>query len=166
MFFFNLFRIVRKRKKCFTGLLHIMDDGQKENSKRPCVFIFSVILINLSGKTFIFVVIYFTAFVKKKMNRNKVISYQLLNENDIESLITIRLGSYLLVIIMNGLLMNGKMLFLQMNLILRFSAEKNRSFVRRLPSKVSAPFNFQLSVQGEAGLISVWGGESDGGQRN
>ena len=46
-----------------------------------------------------------------------------LNENHIESLIIIILGSYLFVIIINGLLMNGKMLFLQINLILDFSTE-------------------------------------------
>ena len=47
-----------------------------------------------------------------------------LDENHIESLIIIILSSYLLVIIINGFLMNGKMLFLQVNLILRFSTEK------------------------------------------
>ena len=52
--------------------------------------------------------------------------------------------------------MNGKMLFLQMNLILRFSTEKNRSALRCLPSKADGPFNFQPHVQGEGGSISVW----------
>ena len=53
-----------------------MDDGQEENSRRPRVFMFSVILINFSGKTSIFVVIYFTSFALKKMGRNKVTLYQ------------------------------------------------------------------------------------------
>ena len=47
-----------------------------------------------------------------------------LNENHIESLMNIILGSHLLVTITNGLLMNGKMLFLQSNLIFRLSTEK------------------------------------------
>ena len=53
-----------------------MDDGQEENSKRPRVSMFSVILINFSGKTSIFVVIYFTSSVLKKMGRNGIILYQ------------------------------------------------------------------------------------------
>ena len=59
-----------------------------------------------------------------------------LNENQIESLIVIILGSYLLVIIINGL---EKMLFSQMNL---FQHKKNPSFVCRLPSEADVPFNF------------------------
>ena len=47
-----------------------------------------------------------------------------LNENHIESLIIIILDTRLLVIIINGLSINGKMLFLPMNLILSSSAEK------------------------------------------
>ena len=66
--------------------------------------------------------------------------------------------------------MNGKVLFLQMNLILRFSREKkNRSvfFSRHLPSEAGALFNFQPHVQGGSGSISVGGGEMDGdGQRS
>ena len=75
-----------------------------------------------------------------------------LNENHVESLIIVILGSYLLVIFKNELSMNRKMLFLQMNFILKFPTEKNRSFVRRLPSDVDAPFNFQSHAQGEGGL--------------
>ena len=81
----------------------------------------------------------------------------LLNENHIESLMNFVLGSYLLIIIIHGLLMNGKMLFLQMNLVLSFSTAKNRTFVRRLPLKADASFNFQSRVQGGGGSISVWG---------
>ena len=53
-----------------------MADGQEENSKRLCGFMFSVILINFSGKMSIFVVIYFISFVLKKMGCNKVTLYQ------------------------------------------------------------------------------------------
>ena len=79
-----------------------------------------------------------------------------LRENHIETLTNIILGSYLLVIIINSLLMNGKMLFLQMNFILRFSTKKSRSSVRRLPPDADAPFNFQPRVQDGDGSISVW----------
>ena len=51
--------------------------------------------------------------------------------------------------------MNGKMLFLQINLILRFSTEKNQSFVHRLPSEVDASFNFQPRAQHRSGSIIV-----------
>ena len=53
-----------------------MDGGQEENSKRPRVSVFSVILINFSRKASIYVVIYFTSFVLKKMGRNRIILYQ------------------------------------------------------------------------------------------
>ena len=52
--------------------------------------------------------------------------------------------------------MNGKMLFLKMNFILRFSTEKSRSSVRRLPPEADALFNFQPRVQGGDDSISVW----------
>ena len=52
--------------------------------------------------------------------------------------------------------MNGKKLFLQMNLILKFSTETSRPFIRHLPSETDAPFNFQPRIQGGAGSISVW----------
>ena len=66
---------------------------------------------------------------------------------------------------MNELLMNGKMLFLQINLILRFSTEKNQSFVHRLPSEVDASLNFQPRVQHGSGSIIVWEGADDGQRR-
>ena len=50
-----------------------------------------------------------------------------------------------------------EVLFLQMNLSLKFSADKNRSFVCRLPSEAGASFNFQLHVQDGSDPISVWG---------
>ena len=34
---------------------------------------------------------------------------------------------------------------------------KNRSYVRRLPSKFDRPFNFQPRIQGGGGSVSVWG---------
>ena len=49
-----------------------MDGGQEENSKRPRVLMFSVMLINFSEKKSIFVVIYFTSFALKKMGHNKI----------------------------------------------------------------------------------------------
>ena len=66
-----------------------------------------------------------------------------------ESLFIIILGSYLLIVVTNELLMNGKMLFLQMNPILRFLTKKSRSFVCLLLSEVDAPFNFQEHVKVE-----------------
>ena len=54
--------------------------------------------------------------------------------------------------------MNGKVLFLQMPLILKFSREKRSIFFffRHFPSEAGAPFNFQPRVQGGSGSISVW----------
>ena len=51
------FSYCNKKKKCFNGLSHKMDSGQEENSKRARAFMFSIILVNFSGKTPIFVVI-------------------------------------------------------------------------------------------------------------
>ena len=42
-----------------------------------------------------------------------------------------------------------------MNLILKFSTEKNRSFICRLPGGAGVPFNFQPRVQDEGDSISV-----------
>ena len=53
-----------------------MNGVQEEKSKRAHVFILSVMLINFSGKTSIFVVIHFTSFVLTKTRRNKVALYQ------------------------------------------------------------------------------------------
>ena len=44
-----------------------------------------------------------------------------------------------------------------MNLILKFLIEKNRSYVRRLPSESDKPFCFRPRVQGGGGSVSVWG---------
>ena len=56
MFSFSTFFCL-VRKKCFDGLLYIMDGDREENSRRPCVFMFSVILINFNGKTSMFIIV-------------------------------------------------------------------------------------------------------------
>ena len=61
------------------------------------------------------------------------------------------------MIIMDGHLTNGKVLFSHTNLILTFSIEKNRSFVRRLRSEADKPFSFRTRIQGGGGSVSVWG---------
>ena len=74
----------------------------------------------------------------------------LLNENHIESLIILILGSYLLVIIISELLIS---IFTDGSYFEVFN-RKHRFFVCRLPSETVVPFNVQPHVQGEGDSIS------------